>query len=60
MMSVQGRLILISFLARHGILIQRWTLHQRPTVGYPGYSELIRQYRLGNTMPLMQYVAQCI
>jgi fido (protein-threonine AMPylation protein) len=53
-----ARFLLISALAKYGIIVSRWPLHPRPPD--PPYSTLISRYRQGDKLPLVRFVLSCI
>jgi fido (protein-threonine AMPylation protein) len=53
-----ARFLLLSSLAKYGIIVSRWPLHPRPAD--PPYSTLISRYRQGDKLPLVRFVLSCI
>jgi fido (protein-threonine AMPylation protein) len=53
-----GRFVVWSMLGRYGHWPRRWPVHPRPPD--PPYSELIRRWRDGDTLPLESYLLQTL
>lgn len=53
-----ARFFLVAYLARYDVFLARWPMHPRPPD--PPYSELIRRYRRGDQVSLVNFVLSCI
>ena len=53
-----ARLLVVCILGRYGYWPYRWTVEPRPPD--PPHTELIKQYRQGNTQPLETYIKSCL